>query len=138
MHQLAEPECRQNADGAPRKRKEGGLRKELLQYVASVSAQRLAYADFTCALSNGYQHHIHDHYAADNQRNGRDPYSNNRDGPKHLLTKMIDSVGGHDAEVIRIVVFHMPSGPEDQADFILRLIDLIRANGFDLYRNAVS
>ena len=74
--------------------------RNCMQHVALLGAQRLAHADFARALGDAHQHDVHDHDAADHQRDGAEPEHNPCEDAEQLVGNVEERVVGLEFKVV--------------------------------------
>ena len=92
-------------------------------------AERFANADFAGALGDADQHDVHDHDAADHQRNAGDRHDDGGDHAEHLVDEAADGVRREHVEVIGLAGARVKAGAEHDAGFIERSGEIEAAAG---------
>ena len=92
--QLTHQHAAQNPKDAANQRQRSALDQELHQHIALLRAQRLAHADLPRALRHAHQHDVHDHHAADHQRDRAQPQHDPREDAQQLVGNIQKRVVG--------------------------------------------
>ena len=92
-----------DANRATEQRQQGRLGQKLFQDVAAARADALANADLFRSFCYADQHDVHDHDAADHQRDRSYANGRNLNRAEDLVAQFVDRAGRDDAEVVFLV-----------------------------------
>src|SRR6202158_2591607 len=132
---LGKGDAGHNADRAAKQRQSNGLDQKLQQDVITARAHGLADADLPSAFRNRNQHDVHDHDAADHQRDGGDSYHGVKERAAEVRPDTQQAIVGLDIEIVVIARMDVAAGAREGARFIHRFFES-GAAGSGLARNA--
>src|SRR6202035_5742708 len=119
------------ANDAANRSQHDGLESELQQNVSLARPDGFAHADLTRPLGHAYQHNVHHSHAPNNEGHAGNSEHANEQGTSNLVPGIGDGIRGKNCEVVRLVNRNLAPSPQQLANLIDRLRNIIMGGGLD-------
>src|SRR3989441_5147010 len=121
--QLRDEEPERDSDDAAEGRERDRLGEHLRHDVGPAGAERLSQTDFARPLAHDHQHDVHDHDAANEQRQRHDADEHGENPVGRLTVEAEQRVRGEQAEVVRFLRLQPSRDAKRHDRVVFRLVD---------------